>query len=79
MVFGPSRPPSPLLLPNLSHVQVQLLQALQRQDVLRVEGHVHHHQPADTVRKLVRVSLIARQGVRQTAWFFLTRAEVLRR
>lgn len=39
------RPASPLLLPDLGHVQVESLKALQRLDVLRVERHVHHHQP----------------------------------
>lgn len=39
------RPPSPLLLPDLGHVEVEPLEALQRLDVLRVERHVHHHQP----------------------------------
>lgn len=39
------RPASPLLLPDLGHVQVESLEALQRLDVLRVERHVHHHKP----------------------------------
>lgn len=45
---GPGRgPPSPLLLPDLGHVQVQTLQALQHLDVLCVERHIHDHQPAN--------------------------------
>lgn len=38
--------PSPLLLPDLGHVQAESLEAFQRLDVLRVEGDVDHHQPA---------------------------------
>ena len=43
---GRLHPPSPLLLPDLSHVQVQPLEALQCLNVLRVEGDIHDHQPA---------------------------------
>lgn len=41
--------PSPLLLPDLSHVQVESVEALQRLDVLCVEGDVDDHQPAGDV------------------------------
>lgn len=38
-------PPSPLLLPDLSHVQVQLFKCPQWLNVLSVKCHIHRHQP----------------------------------
>lgn len=68
-------PPSPLRLPDLGHVEVEPLQGLQRLDVLRVERHVHHHQPANhsrsvtllSDRRVLRVRLCARLPVLRSA------------
>lgn len=68
-------PPSPLRLPDLGHVQVEPLQALQHLDVLRVERHVHHHQPANqsrsvtllTDQRVLRVRLCVRLPVLRSA------------
>ena len=42
---SPDGPPSPLLLPDLSHVQVQPLQRPQNLHVLCVERYINHDQP----------------------------------
>lgn len=43
--------PSPLLLPDLSHIQVQSLQRPQHLHILSVEGYIHNHQPGNQMRK----------------------------
>lgn len=49
---GSGCPSSPPLLPDLSHVQVQPLERAQSLNVLCIEGHVHHNQPAGAEQML---------------------------